>query len=115
MTMKPFFLLMLCLLAGTAYAQAQAPKSPADVTLSQITHYQTGIESGCRDSGVKNGGNEKNVGAFCECVINALKADVSDDEWRRALVFSAGGNYQEEAKILDAHLEKTRSCRAGPK
>ena len=113
MTMKPLSLLLLCLLAGSAYAQA--PKTVADVTLSQITHYQTGIESGCRDSGVKNGGNEKNVGAFCECVINALKADVSDDEWRRALVFSAGGKYQEEAKILDAHLEKTRSCRAIPK
>jgi len=113
MTMKLLSLLLLCLLAGTAHAQA--PKTAADVTLSQITLYQTGIESGCKDSGLKNGGNEKNVGAFCDCVINVLKADVSDDEWRRALVFSAGGNYQEEAKILDAHLEKTRSCRAGPK
>jgi len=117
--MKSISLLLLCLLGGAAHAQAQtqaqAPRTPAEVTLSQITLYQTGIELGCKDSGRKNGDSVQKVTAFCDCVIQVLKEDVTEDEWRRAFVFAAGGKFQDEARILDAHIGKTRSCRAESK
>ena len=120
--MKPISLLtsllfapmLVFLLAAPAFAQQKPPPSPADVTLSQITHYQTDMEMGCKDAGIKRGDSVQKTSEFCTCVLNVLRDSIKQEEWQRAYFYAANSRDREESEILNPHLRKSSVCRASP-
>ncbi|HNH88295.1 MAG TPA: hypothetical protein PLX46_02655 [Thiobacillaceae bacterium] len=105
--MKTLLLLLTTLISSTALAL----ESPSDVTDSQVSFYQLGMETGCKDAGRRKGDAAEKVEAFCNCMMQALKDDLTFAEWQQAYFFSRNHQDHEEMQILGPHMRKVQRCR----
>lgn len=106
--MKTLLLLLTTLISSTVLAL----ESPSDVTDSQVSFYQLGMEKGCKDAGHRRGDAAEKVEAFCNCMTQALKDDLTYAEWQQAYFFSRNRQDREEMKIIGQHMRKVQGCRS---
>lgn len=105
--MKTLLLLLTILSSSTALAL----ENPSEVTDSQVSFYQLGMETGCKDAGRKKGDDAEKVDVFCSCMMQVLKDGLTYTEWQQAYFFSRNRQDREEMKILGPHMSKMQGCR----
>ena len=90
-------------------AQAQTPASA--VTDADVALYQRNLEDGCKESGRESGTPTEETAAFCGCLVNTLRKEMSHAEWQQAFLFASNRQHQEESRVIGAHSQKAVACR----
>jgi hypothetical protein len=106
MNANRLLLAALCLSPLPVHAQDAVENS--DV---QVAFYQLNIEAGCKEAGHRSGSPDKDVAAFCGCMLKTLRADLTTDEWRSAYAYASRHEPENEMKVLAPHLQKVGACR----
>lgn len=101
---------ILAMLATLASGAAFAQESAGDVDASHIAVYQMAMESGCKDAGHRSGDSDARVDAFCGCMVQVLKTELTPAEWQQAYRYSATHRNKEEMQVFGPHLQKIQSC-----
>jgi hypothetical protein len=105
--MRTTVLILAALAASPVFAQDAA----RDVSPAQIAFYQAGMVSGCKDAGQRSGDSADQVEAFCGCMVQVLKTELTQDEWQQAYRYSLNHQNKEEMQLLGRHLQSVQSCR----
>jgi hypothetical protein len=103
---------VLVLAFAVAGTGCSVPKSPDQVSDFEIGVYQSGVVHGCKTGGERRGGKPENVEAFCNCMIDVLKTDISHSDWQLAYMYARQGNSDGEKKVMFAHMDRVKTCKA---
>lgn len=104
-------------LAGLAFllpALAALPASAqsADAPEPPVAAYQRNLLTGCKQVARMRGATREQTDGYCGCVLQTLKAKVSDNEWQQAAAFFERHDEEHEAKVLDAPSRGLDACRS---
>jgi hypothetical protein len=102
-------LVVLVFLAGCA---SQSPEGFREVSAAQVSFYQLGMETGCKDAGRRRSDPPERVETFCNCMMKTLKEHATQEEWQRAYFHSRKREDREEMQALAPHMPKVQACRA---
>jgi hypothetical protein len=106
--MNTYRLLLAALCLGPVPGQAQDAAQNSD---GQVASYQLNLEAGCKKAGGLSGSPDRQVAAFCGCMLKTLRADMTAVEWRTAYAFASRHDSASEMKVLGPHLQKVSACR----
>lgn len=108
--MRAAAILLISAMAVSGFASAQT--APEQVTASQVSHYQMGIERGCKNQGRQRGDPVERVDALCACMIETMKASLSQAEWQKAFYFALTRRPEEEMQVVAPYLPTLQTCKS---
>lgn len=85
--------------------------SPSSITDAEIAVYRLGMKTGCTDQGVGLGHDPKLVEARCTCILDALKASLTHEEWQALTFASQKRKDGAEQEIFAKHRQQIAPCR----
>ena len=74
-----------------------------NVTKESVIGFQDGMAEGC----MKATGNVK----FCDCTMTFMKNEMTNEEWQKAIIYTANGELQKQQAILAPHRQNAKVCK----
>lgn len=73
-----------------------------NISNEAVAGFQEGMGEGC----MKATSNAK----FCDCTMTFMKNEMTNEEWQKAVIYTANGEFKKQQAILAPHRENAKVC-----